>query len=655
MIQPDDINYQADSQHLRFEELLLDISTRFINLPVEEIDGVIEKTQRRVSEHLGLDLSALWQFSDKDARLMTITHLHSIPGGPDRPVDIDASKSFPWIYQKTLIGETLAFSNKDLPDTARLDRESRLHYGIESSVVIPLFAGSEPILGILTFDVLHVERSWNYEDVRRLKLVAEVFTNALLRKRSERKLVEGEARLSLAAESAEAGIWELDCRSEIFWATDQARAIFGYAPDESIDMARFEQSVLSEDLPVVRAALDESFAERKKFKVEYRISAGGDRNKWICSCGQPYYHSDGTPSRLLGISSDISDRKNLEEELKCNLTEIQSLKQQIERENYYLREDLKVEQGFEHIIGQSKAFKSVLTSARQVASTTATVLLLGETGTGKGVIAHAIHMMSDRNSQPFVSVNCAALPLNLIESELFGREKGAFTGAHAMQVGRFEVANKGTIFLDEIGEMSLEVQAKLLGVLQDGRFERLGSPQSIKVDVRVIAATARNLKSDVKAGRFREDLYYRLKVFPITIPPLRDRTADISLLAQHFIKKYSRKMGKKIECISKKSLEKMVKYSWPGNVRELEHLVERSVIISSGNSLVVGERLLPGPEDLTNQSVKDLSSLERDHIKDVLTMTNWKIEGPGGAASILDIHPSTLRSRLKKLAIKRPS
>jgi formate hydrogenlyase transcriptional activator len=656
MIQADDGQYQADIQYRAFEELLLEISAQFINLPTEEIDEVIEETQGRICKHLGLDLSALWQWSANDTRLITITHLYTIEGGPGRPVDIDGSKVFPWVYQKMLEGETLAFSNSQLPREADIDKESRKSFGVESSVVLPLKTGNGPLLGILTFDILHRERSWSEQEIKRLKLVAQVFYNALTRKRSEQELIQSEARLGLAAESAEAGMWELDYKSKIFWATDQARKIFDYGLDEIIDMKRFEQSVDANDRLPVKQALAESFEQNNRFTAEYRITTDKGEKKWVCSSGRPYFHSDGSPARMLGISSDISERKRLEETLKQNLAEINLLKKQIEQENHYLREDLKAEQGSEHIIGQSKEFKAVLTSVRQVASTTATVLLLGETGTGKGVVAHTVHMMSDRSSKPFVTVNCAALPHNLIESELFGREKGAFTGAHAMQAGRFEVANRGTIFLDEIGEMSLEMQAKLLGVLQDGTFERLGSPKSVKVDVRVIVATARNLRDDVKNGRFREDLYYRLKVFPITIPPLRQRKDDIPLLTQHFIEKYSRKMGKEIDRISKRSLDKLLNYPWPGNVRELEHLVERSVIISPGNSLVIGEQLIPGQAaDLPDQSIKDLASHERDHIRDVLGMTNWKIEGPGGAASILNIHPSTLRFRLKKLNITRPS
>ena len=638
-----------------FEQLLLDVSSQFINLPVETIDAVIEETQRKICQSMGVHLSALWQWSDKDRNLMTITHLYTIPGGPERPTDIDGSIAFPWVYSKMLAGETLVLSNAEMPSESEIDRQSRRSFGVEASVVIPLQAGGQRILGVLTFDILHEAREWREDEVKRLKLVADIFANSLVRKQTVTHLAESEERLSLAAESAEAGIWEFDCETNSFWATDRARRLFGYDSDQIITMDLFESSVHPDDLEVVRQSLFTSFKEGDKLDVEYRITVESGQTRWICSRGRPYFCED-TPVRMLGVSQDISERKQFEEQQTANLKEIETLKQQIEQENYYLRKDLIKVRGFEHIVGESKSFKSVMLAAKQVAPTSATVLLTGETGTGKGVVAHAIHQMSDRSKQPFVTVNCAALPSNLVESELFGREKGAFTGAHAKQVGRFEVANKGTIFLDEIGELPLEIQAKFLRILQEGEFERLGSSSTVSVDVRVITATARNLPADVASGRFRQDLYYRLNVFPITLPPLRDRVEDISLLAQHFTEKYSRKMGKQVDRISKRALKMMRSYSWPGNIRELEHLVERSVIISSGHTLAINNSMLPNFSTVAGKrTLRNLAANERDHIQQVLDQTNWKIEGPDGAAAILDIHPSTLRFRLKKLGVKRPA
>jgi formate hydrogenlyase transcriptional activator len=648
--------HQSIEQQLNFEELLLEISAHFINLPGNSINDAIEDAQRRICNCLNIDMSVLWQWSEKDPHFITITHLYSPPDGPERPIDIDGSKTFPWIYKKVLSGEMLAFSTSQLPKEAHIDKETRELYGAKSSVAIPLMTGGEPILGILTFDTIYVERSWSNNEVARFRIVAEIFTNALARKRSEKKQKETEIKLSLAADSADAGLWEFDCATSLFWSTERARKIFNYQPEDIISMESFEKIIYPEDLIIVQKALADSFKLHQKLYVEYRITSGASGPKWICSKGSPFFAQDGSPKRMLGVSIDISDRKQLEDDLQHNLKEVQTLKQQLEIENHYLREDLKTELGFEHVIGQSKEFNSVLVSARQVASTPATVLLLGETGTGKGVIANAIHQMSNRQALPFITVNCATLPHHLIESELFGRSKGAFTGADAAQAGRFEVANNGTIFLDEIGEMDLEMQAKLLRVLQEGEFERLGSPITIKVDTRVIAATGRNLRDEVENGRFREDLFYRLNVFPITIPPLRERKDDIPLLAQHFVTKYNRRMGKQIDRIARRTLEQMENYPWPGNVRELEHLIERGVILSSGTTLTISDPLLSEPITAPcNGLTKDLASNEREHIQNILNQTNWKIEGPAGAATILNIHPSTLRFRLKKLGIKRPA
>jgi formate hydrogenlyase transcriptional activator len=359
--------------------------------------------------------------------------------------------------------------------------------------------------------------------------------------------------------------------------------------------------------------------------------------------------------RLLGgLFVNALERSLGEKLLRERLAEIERLKLQLEKETVYLREEIKTGQGFRNIVGNSDALQYVSFRVRQVAPTDATVLILGETGTGKGMAAHAIHELSARKDRPMITVNCAALPANLIESELFGREKGAFTGAYAKQVGRFEVANGGTIFLDEIGEMPLELQAKLLRVLQEGEFERLGSPRTIRVDVRVIASTARDLKAEIRNNRFREDLFYRLNVFPISMPPLRMRRDDIPQLVRHFTDKYARKIGRQLKSVPKAVMQSLQDYSWPGNVRELEHVIERAVITSTGPVLQLADRLEGEAVPAKEEPPKDLAAMEREHILRVLQKTRWKINGPGGAAAVLNIHPSTLRFRLKKLGIERP-
>ncbi|MGE4543980.1 MAG: sigma-54 interaction domain-containing protein [Pedobacter sp.] len=353
---------------------------------------------------------------------------------------------------------------------------------------------------------------------------------------------------------------------------------------------------------------------------------------------------------------EIDMRKGTEESLRGALAQIKELKDRLQAENVYLRQQVSGEHNFSEIIGQSDAIAYVFFRIEQVAPQDATVLLLGETGTGKGVVARAIHGRSSRRDRPMITVNCTALPANLIESELFGREKGAFTGANVRQIGRFELAHGGTILLDEIGEMPLELQCKLLRVIQDGEFERLGSPHTIKVNVRIIATTNRNLEEEIRNGRFRQDLFYRLNVFPITIPPLRQRKEDIPLLVHYFVAKFNKKMGKKIEAVSKETLCALQQYSWPGNVRELESVIERSVITSQGPLLQVLDRfdtfLKTG--DLPEQDMKALAELERDHIVRVLQKTGWRIEGENGAAVLLGLNPSTLRARMRKYDIHRP-
>jgi PAS domain S-box-containing protein len=357
----------------------------------------------------------------------------------------------------------------------------------------------------------------------------------------------------------------------------------------------------------------------------------------------------------LQLTLEIDERKKAEISLQQAYAEIKQLKDRLHAENIYLQDEIAQQHNFGEIIGQSPALSGVFVRIKQVAPMNATVLLLGETGSGKGVVARAIHSHSVRKGRPMITVNCSSLPANLIESELFGRERGAFTGSDARQIGRFELADGGTIFLDEIGEMPIDLQSKLLRVIQDGEFERLGSPRTIKVDVRIIAASNRNLQEEIRENKFREDLFYRLNVFPITVPPLRQRKEDIPLLVNHFVAKFNKKTGKKIEAISKSTLNALQEYYWPGNVRELESVIERAIITSPGNALQVLDRFdtFRKTDDQDNQSVQALGELEHDHILQVLKKTGWRIEGKNGAALLLGLNASTLRARMRKLGIAR--
>ncbi len=341
-------------------------------------------------------------------------------------------------------------------------------------------------------------------------------------------------------------------------------------------------------------------------------------------------------------------RKLASEALKISCEELKRLQERLPAESEYLKNEAKLCQSHGQIIGRSPVIKKVLRQVEQVAPAECAVLINGETGTGKELVAQEIHRLSRRKDHPMVLVNCAALPSALVESELFGREKGAYTGALTSQVGRFEVADGSTIFLDEVGELSLEVQAKLLRVLQDGEFQRLGSPKMHRVDVRVIAATNRDLAAEVRKGRFREDLYYRLKVFPIDIPPLRARVEDIPPLVFSFIEEFSSRMGKKITKVPCKAMATLQKHAWPGNIRELRNVIEHSVILSSGDMLklsFVGEAPVRETQPVT------LADAEKEHILRTLESTGWRIKGPHGAAVRLDVQPSTLYSRMQKLGI----
>ena len=354
------------------------------------------------------------------------------------------------------------------------------------------------------------------------------------------------------------------------------------------------------------------------------------------------------------LKEEIDQRSQVEEKLRQALREIGQYRLQLEADYSYLREEIRSQHNFSEIIGRSDSLKSVLLKVEQIAHTDTTVLILGETGTGKELIARAVHNGSSRSRRPLVKVNCAALPANLIESELFGHERGAFTGAWARQTGRFELANGGTILLDEIGELPPELQPKLLRVLQDREFERLGGTQTLKTDARVITATNRNLETEVQEGRFRKDLYYRINIFPITIPPLRDRREDIAPLVRAFIEKCAKKLGKRIKMIPQKTMKALEGYSWPGNIRELENVIERAVISSPSSVLELVDNL-SGPEFRADGPVdQKIEEVERTHIIGILDRTRWKVEGKAGAAAILGLNPSTLRGRMRKLGISRP-
>ena len=395
-------------------------------------------------------------------------------------------------------------------------------------------------------------------------------------------------------------------------------------------------------------------------RLEFRIRTAAGETRWIDHVCSPVVGADGANLGVRGSNRDITGRKQAEDDLRRAFEEIRQLRDRLEADNTYMREQLQLEGGIEGLLATSDVMRYVVSKVQQVAPTSSTVLLQGETGVGKGLVAQAIHDASPRRARPLIKLNCAALPPSLIESELFGHEKGAFTGAQTQRRGRFEIADHSTLFLDEIGELPLDLQAKLLRAVQDGEFERVGGNVTLKTDVRLIAATNRILDEEVRAGRFRADLWYRLNVFPITVPPLRQRPEDIPLLVNHFVETHCRTLARPVLTVSKATMKTLQAREWPGNVRELENAVERAVISSRGGMLEIGDALPEpgprrGPDAPAPGGRRTLVQLEHDHIVATLEALRWKVEGDGGAADVLGINPSTLRTRMRKHGIRRPA
>ena len=398
------------------------------------------------------------------------------------------------------------------------------------------------------------------------------------------------------------------------------------------------------DLAVLAAGTPQVFTEKN-------LTPDGATCYWLST---KFPFSDSSGNRYIGgIGLDISERTRLEQERERQLEEISTLKQQADRENSYLRAEIRDKQESREVVTASQSMKQILAQAKLIAKTDSTVLVQGETGTGKELLARYLHQQSRRSERNLYKLSCAAIPATLLENELFGHERGAFTGAQERQIGHFELADRATLFLDEIGELSLEAQAKLLRVIQEGEFSRVGSPKVLKTDVRIIAATNRNLAEEVRQGRFRGDLYYRLSVFPLILPPLRERTEDIPQLVWSFVHDLGARMGKSITIIPPREMAALQQYSWPGNVRELRNVVENALIFSHDDRL---QLCLPSPQPQAGQGDLSLQQLEYRHISDILNSTNGRVHGARGAAGILGIHPNTLYSRMKKLGIptRRP-
>lgn len=511
------------SKRLRFNSLISDLCAQFINLPIDQIDEEIEKTQERVCKALGFHESWLSELTP-DKKKFILKYSWRGPGSSDpRFHQIIKEKLLDYILKRLKEEKGFFYSHYDeLPEDGECLRQISREMGVTGCVVFPLNVG-EKMMGAISWESHGRERHFPRSLVEQLRVISQAFANALSRKRTE-------------------------------------------------------------------------------------------------------------------------------EALRSSIAEIRRLKDQLQAENLYLLDKIRLEHRHNKIVGQSRSLRKVLSQVEQVAHTAATVLIVGETGTGKELLARAIHDLSNRKDHPLVNLNCSALPPTLIESEFFGHEQGAYTGAMSKRIGRFEAADGSTIFLDEIGDLPLDLQPKLLRILQEGQFERIGSSKTITVDVRVIAATNRDLGQAVREGRFRKDLYYRLNVFPITIPPLRERKQDIPLLVRACVEDFSRSMGKIIETIPSQTLDALQQYDWPGNIRELRNFVERAMIISTDGILRVQ---LPTTINTEIFTFETLNESQRKHILKALEKSGGRIFGPSGAAKLLGVNPRTLISRIKRLNIRQ--
>lgn len=691
---------QTLKERLDFERLLSDISALFINLPDEAADAVIESALHLINEFFQVDRCGLVRISIKD-NAWRVTHAAYAPGIASVPKNTDLPLSmFPWVAEKIIkMNDMVLFKTRDeLPEEAAVDKQTYEEWEIRSAINIPVSVNG-PYHYIITINAVSKECEWPQAYIPRVRLLGEYMAGMLQRQAARQqleqqmKLTELLSRMSarfvnLPAENVDREIE--DGLREFVRFFNIGRGIlaqFSVGRKSAVVTHQWVQpnapmppsEIASGDIPWVIGQLMRGAPVIISDAADLPEDAEADR-EFLLGLGlrSVIYLPLTIASNCLGFlvlsdlraprvwSADVVDTLQLaanvlanalervrsEKVLNQHLREIERLKQQIEQENLYLREEIQLKEAHQSIVCESKSMQRILAQVEQVARTDATVLIQGETGTGKELIARAIHQLSSRGKHPLVSVNCASLSPTLIESELFGREKGAYTGALTRMAGRFEIANNSTLFLDEIGELPFEAQSKLLRVLEQGQFERLGSTHTIHVNVRIIAATNRDLSKESTEGRFRKDLFYRLNVFPITIPPLRERPEDIAPMVWAFVRHYRSSLGKQIDHIPVKSMQALKRHPWPGNARELRNIVEHAMIISRGKALEV---VLPQTDRIEMQAAVNLEEVERLHILKVLQRCGWRITGSHGAAAALGLKRTTLQSKMKKLGIIRPS
>lgn len=690
---------KALEKEAEFQELVANISTLFINLPADKIDEAINEQFKKIGAFFNADRVTIAYLPEKGEPLPPAHMWFSDKKISEKITTLMMGATYPNLVNYLKDQEYWSFSVLE-PDKYSHwlpERETIEKTDFKSGLVINT-SFKKSILEIFVIDVMHSNRVWTKNIIEQVKLLGNIFSNALNRKHAEQALLKEAEFKQLVSQlsskfTALSGIqfehaiensleeignffgvdtvrlYQLSLQGEVLkfrlkWQSDQLapqnemteihnmtypNLAAHYSSGKSVVFNKF---VDSPKWPEVRNIL-KFFGTKAGVGVPLESDNSGVDVFAMDTVISDYQWPDGIIEQAKVVGKVLLSailRREAEVIIQNGYSEIRRLKDQLKQENIYLKEEIKVTKNFDTIIGQSSALKYVLHRLEQVAPTNANVLIGGATGTGKELFANALHKISLRKDKPLIIVGCASLSPTLIESDLFGHDKGAFTGADNTRIGRFELANGATIFLDEIGDLPMELQPKLLRIIQEGEFERLGSSKTRKVDVRIIAATNRNLEEEVEQGRFRQDLYYRLSSFIITIPPLKERTDDIPLLVNFLVNKFAKRYNKNIKTIPKSVMRKLTNYSWPGNVRELENIIENALIISDKGILKVE---LPGISKSPSIHRSKLQDIEKDHIISVLESTNWRLGGIGGAAEILGLKRTTLYAKMDKLGIKK--
>ena len=646
---------RAIQRQLRFQTTVSWLSSELVVKPAEQFEQSIGSWLSRIAEDWNLPQVNVWTGGLDRWRMYRLRGVS--------PIDIDgARRSMTHLIELTEhANETQVHTVAELPESAEAERAYCAKVGVASFLVVPLIQKGERRGGIV-FCRSEAD-AWDETTVHELEIVGRLLIQGLQRMRAEVQLRQSQTNLARAEELGLVGTWSVDIPSQRLAVSDHLRSMLGIR-ESTATFVEYAGRVHPESQADFATWITDMRARRDGGEsVPIRILSDDDEPKFVACTGFIDRNEQGEVTRVFGVTLDVTRHVLTQRALATALADVRTLKERAEQETAYLREAARKIGGYGALVGDSPAFQHCLELVESVAGTHSTVLVLGETGTGKELIARAIHESSARRDKPLISVNCAALAESLIETELFGHEKGAFTGAHSRRIGRFELADGGTLFLDEIGDLAAGLQVKLLRVLQEGVIERVGSSTPIRVDVRVIAATHRDLSERMITGAFRSDLYYRLNGFPIQVPPLRERKSDIPRLVEHLVAKHSERMGHGSVVVSPEILRIFDAYDWPGNVRELESVIERAIIIGRGRELVLsGIEFISAPvprgervRRTRGSSPRTLAQAERDHILDVLDETGWVIEGPTGSAATLGLKPSTLRSRIRKHGIERPS